>query len=144
MNALQTILLAGFACGVLDGLSATALAGGHWVRLFQFVASGILGPGAFKGGPATAGAGIAVHFFIATSAAAVYYLASRALPILLSHALVAGALYGATVHVFMNTVVIPLSAVQRPFSMRGFLTQLAVHMIVVGPSISLVVQRYSR
>ena len=51
--ALRTILIAGLICGSLDGLCAIALAGGRWIRLFQFIASGVLGPDAFQGGLGT-------------------------------------------------------------------------------------------
>ncbi len=45
----------------------------------------------------------------------------------------------------MNFVVIPLSALQkRPFNARGFMMQLLIHMIVVGPSIAFTVRYYSR
>jgi hypothetical protein len=145
LAALRTILVAGLICGALDGLSALALAGGRWVRLFQFIASGVLGPHAFKGGLGAATLGIALHFSIALCAAAVYYTTSRAVPLLVERAILCGVAYGAAVHLFMYFVTIPLSAIgKRPFSTRGFLTQLMVHMIVVGPSIALVVRHYSR
>jgi hypothetical protein len=140
LAALRTIFLAGVICGTLDGLSAVALAGGRWIRLFQFIASGILGPNAFKGGLGAATLGIALHFSIALGAAAVYYAASRAVPFLVERAILCGIAYGVAVHLFMYFVTIPLSAIGK----RGFLTQLMVHMIVVGPSIALVVRHYSR
>jgi hypothetical protein len=143
--ALRTILIAGLICGVLDGLSAVALSGGRWVRLFQYLASGLLGPRAFVGGMATVALGIAAHFSVALGAAAVFYWASRALPFMIDQALLCGVVFGILVHVFMNFVVIPLSALQkRPFNARGFGIQLLIHMIVVGPSIALTVRYYSR
>lgn len=54
-------------------------------------------------------------------------------------------MYGAVVHVFMTFVVIPLSAIgSRPFVLRSFVAFLLVSMVVVGPSISLTVRRFSR
>jgi hypothetical protein len=86
-----------------------------------------------------------MHFSIALGASTVYYSASRALPFLIERALLSGILFGALVHVFMNYVVIPLSAIgPRHFNARSFLTQLLVHMVVVGPSIALTVRHYSR
>jgi hypothetical protein len=139
--ALRTILTAGLICGVLDGLSALALSAGRWMRLFQFIASGLLGPSAFNGGVRTALLGIAMHFSVALGAAAVYYTASRALPMLNDRAIPSGILFGILVHVFMNYVVIPLSAIgRRPFNTQSFAAQLAVHMIVVGPTIALTIR----
>ncbi len=137
--------MAGLICGVLDGLSAIALSSGRWVRLFQYLASGLLGPRAFEGGMATVALGIAAHFTVALGASAVFYWASRALPFMIEQALLCGVAFGILVHVFMNFVVIPLTALQkRPFSTKGFMMQLLIHMIVVGPSIALTVQYYSR
>jgi hypothetical protein len=139
--ALRTILIAGLICGVLDGLSALALSAGRWMRLFQFIASGLLGPNSFNGAVSTALVGIAMHFSVALGAAAVYYSTSRAIPFMIDHAIPSGILFGILVHVFMNFVVIPLSAIgRRPFNARAFAAQLAVHMIVVGPTIALTVR----
>jgi len=143
--ALRTILVAGLICGTLDGLCALGLSAGRFVRLFRFLASGLLGPKAFEGGMATVALGIAVHFSVALGAAAVFFWASRALPFMIEQAVLCGVLFGVLVHVFMNFVVIPLSAIgRRPFNARAFVMQLLVHMIVVGPSIALTVRYYSR
>jgi hypothetical protein len=143
--ALRAILMAGLICGTLDGLSALALSGGRWMRLFQFIASGLLGPRSFNGGLATVALGIAAHYSIALGAAAIYYGASGPLPFLVERAVLCGVVFGVLVHLFMNFVVLPLSAIgRRPFNGRGFVMQLLVHMIVVGPSIALTIQYYSR
>lgn len=147
-GAVKTILLAGFVCGVLDGLSAIALTkalGGSTVRMFQGIARGLQGTAAFQQGANSALLGVALHFAIAFGAAAVYYVASRLLPVLVRRALLCGVLYGVVVHLFMTFVVIPLSAIgPRPFVPRVFCYLLAIHMVVVGPSISLTVRRFSQ
>ena len=144
-RAAQIILIAGLICGTLDGLSALALSGGKFVRLFQFIASGLLGPEAFKGGMKVAALGVALHFLIALGASAVFYAASRALPLLIDHAVLCGVLFGVAIHLFMNFAVIPMSAIgRRPFNPTGFGLQLLVHMIVVGPTIALTIRHYSR
>jgi len=89
--------------------------------------------------------GLALHFVVALGAAAVYYFASRWLPILLLRPLVSGAAFGVVVHLFMNFVVIPLSRIgMRPFVLRSFVIFLLVSMIVIGPSISLTLRHFSR
>jgi hypothetical protein len=138
MRAVQAVIAAGLVCGTLDGISALLVSGAKWMRLFQFIASGVLGQQSFTGGIKTAVLGIGLHYAIAFGATIVYYSASRFLPILLDRALPFGVLYGICVHLFMTFVVVPMSAIGwRPHTARGFLTQLAVHMIVVGPSIAL-------
>src|SRR5213594_3096116 len=88
-RALPTILWAGLVSGTLDitaALIVYARFGAFSVRLLQGIASGLLGKDAFQGGLATAFLGLLCHFFIATSAAAVYYVASRRMAILVQHA----------------------------------------------------------
>ncbi len=136
----------GAAAGVLDIVAAFvvyALRGVSPVRILQSIASGLLGPAAFQGGASTAALGLVVHFFIATVAAASYYLASRKLPRLAQRPLTFGPLYGVAVYVVMTFVVVPLSAVpKRPFSPGLALVMLAVHMACVGLPIALAVGRY--
>lgn len=141
----RAILAAGLICGTLDGLTALVLSSGHFVRLFQFIASALLGPSSFEHGAATVVLGVAIHYSIALAAAVAYYTASRALPVLLQRALPFGVLYGIAVHLFMQFVVLPVTALgRRPFNLSSFLIYLAVHMVVVGPSITLSLRRFSR
>jgi hypothetical protein len=63
---------------------------------------------------------------------------------LVSHAFACGIVYGVLIHLFMSFIVIPLSrAPKRKFSASSFLSQLAVHMFIVGLSISLIVRHFS-
>jgi len=147
-RALPTILRAGLVSGALDitaALIVYARFGRSSVRLLQGIASGLLGQAAFQGGLATALLGLVCHFFIATSAAAVYFAGSRRLPILIERAVVSGALYGMAVYFFMQLVVIPLSAIgPRPFSLRATIIGIVIHIFCVGLPIALIVRRYSR
>jgi uncharacterized membrane protein YagU involved in acid resistance len=115
------------------------------MRMFQFIASGALGAAAFTGGISTAALGIVLHYSIALGAAVVYYLASQRLPILIQRAAITGMIYGVLVFLFMNRVIIPLSAIgKRPFVRSASLPQIAVHMLIVGPTIALAIRHYSR
>jgi hypothetical protein len=147
-KAVQAILMATLICGVLDGLSAVGLSiafGNGPIRMLQGIASGMLGPSALKGGAGTAALGLALHFVIAFGASVVYYLASRVLVVLIDRALLAGIGYGIVVHLFMQYVVIPLSAIgKRPFVLRTFVALVIVHVVVVAPSIALSIRRFSR
>jgi len=148
VRAYRAIFWAGFICGVLDGVSAIvvfAFFGSQPLRIFQGIASGLLGRGAFDGGVATALIGVALHFVVAFGAATVYFVASRWFPLLIDRALACGVLYGIAVHVFMSFVVIPMSAIgRRPIVLRSFIAVLIVHMVVVGPAISLSVRHWSK
>ena len=59
----------------------------------QGIASALIGRSAFQGGAATWILGLALHFFIALSMAAVYYAASRKLSFLIEDPLVCGLFY---------------------------------------------------
>jgi hypothetical protein len=140
-NALPAISVGGLLAGSLDLGSAFVTYGAGVPRV---IAGGLLGPGAFHGGVGTYALGIALHFFIATSAAAVYYAASRKLAFLKEHALVCGLFYGIAVFLTMNLVVLPLSAlhVRGPFQLAGLIQGLLVHMFFIGLPISLSVRRF--
>ena len=114
------------------------------MQLLQGIAAGVLGSRAFEGGIATAVFGVFCHYFIAFSAATVYVTASRWIPFLLEHAVVAGALYGIAVYFFMNRIVVPLSgAVKFPFSFKMMVIGVVIHIFCVGLPIAIVVRRFS-
>ena len=73
-RAFDTIVLGGFTAGVLDIADAfivTTINGGTPTRVLQAIASGMLGREAYQGGAPVAALGLALHFLIACSAAAV-------------------------------------------------------------------------
>ena len=148
-KALHGLFWAGFMCGVLDITAAFVVYGLFFGAkpkpLLQGIASGLLGAKAFDGGVVTALLGILCHFVIAFGAAAVYFLASRAVPILLQHPVFSGVLYGVTVYFFMNRIVVPLSAIgQTRFSLKSMIIGVVIHIFCVGLPISLIVYRFSR
>ena len=112
-QALSAIGAAGLVAGVLDIISAclhAATRGVSPVRVLQFVASGLIGRQSFQGGLSTAALGLVLHFVIALGAAAVFYAASRKLPIMLQRPVVAGLIFGLGVWLAMRFVIVPLSA----------------------------------
>jgi hypothetical protein len=139
------IIVGGIAAGVLDILAAFAFRGLYGVspvRVLQGIASGLLGPAAFQGGLPAALLGLALHFVIAFGAAAVYYAASRVLPVLVQRAVLSGMAYGVLVHLFMNQIVLPLSRVSFRTPPWSFvLVMIAIHMLFVGLPIALAVRR---
>jgi hypothetical protein len=141
------ILTGGLIAGVLDITAAIviyAFRGVAPIRILQSVASGLMGPAAFTGGGKTAALGLALHFLIATTAAAVYFLASRRLPALVRNPKLWGSLYGISVWAFMSFVVLPLSSARRqPFDAEMALILVAVHIVCVGLPIAFATRRYS-
>jgi hypothetical protein len=142
-NALLAIAVGGGIAGALDLTQASILFG--W-KIPLAIAGGLLGPQALQGGAGTFALGMLLHFFIACSAAAVYYGASRGLRFMTEHPLVCGLLFGAAVEEVMTLVVLPLSALHArgPYTLHDLILGLVVHMVVVGLPISLSVRRFAR
>ena len=141
MVAIWTITLSAVLAGALD-ISATGLVrrseGVPFRRLLQFVASGMMGTAAFEGGANTAAIGLALHFLIAAIWAALYFSAANYWPVLMREPVLCGVLYGCVVHLVMSRVVMPLSrAPKRPFTWKGWLLQLVIHIVCVGLPIAL-------
>jgi hypothetical protein len=110
------------------------------------IAAGLMGRQAFQGGAGTYILGVLLHFFIAFSAAAVYYAASIRLVFLKEHPLVCGLFFGGAVQEVMNLVVLPLSALHArgPYKLHDLILGLVVHMVVIGLPISFSVRRFAR
>jgi hypothetical protein len=137
------IAVGGGIAGTLDLLQACTLFG--W-KIPLVIAAGLLGRSAFQGGAGTYVLGVLLHFFIACSAAAVYYGASRRLRFLIEYPLVCGLFFGAAVEDVMSFVVLPLSALHArgPYRLHDLLLGLGVHMVVVGLPISYSVRRFGK
>lgn len=145
-RAFPTIALAGLIAGILDITSAFVIAGikgAGSIRMLQGIASGLLGQRSFEGGMATAGLGLAIHFLIAFTAAAVFYAASRKLSSLTQHAVVSGLLYGIAVYIFMYWIVVPLAFPTARYSISRDVTAVIIHIVLIGLPIALVVRRFS-
>ena len=114
-----------------------------WV--LQSVASGWMGSAAFTRGLVGGVVGLASHYGILFVAAAVYLLIGTRVPVLRSHAIACGAAFGATVYLFMNFVVLPLSAFpyKLSYSPPRLLEGLASHAIFVGIPIALCIRRWA-
>ncbi len=145
MSTARAILYGTLAVGVLDGLYACVLSGsrgGTPVRVFQSVASGLVGRDAARaGGYPVALLGLALPFFIASMVFTAYFLVSRKLGLLTRLPLLCGPLFGLLVYFFMYDVVIPLSAIgprTAPRTLDALLHGFAAHVFCVGLPAALV------
>ena len=137
--------LATIAVGTLDALDAIiffGLRGATPVRIFQSIASGLLGRDAFQGDNRTAWIGVGLHYLIAFLIVLVFYMISRRMRFLTAQPVVAGVLYGIVAYGVMNYVVVPMSAaVQGPFSLPVFANGILIHMFGVGLPTALIVRQ---
>jgi hypothetical protein len=137
------IAIGGLSAGTLDLLQASILFGWGVPRV---IAAGLLGPQVIHGGVGIYILGVVLHYFIACSAAAIYYGASRKLPFLRVNWLVCGLFFGMAVENVMNLIVLPLSALHArgPYELKDLILGFVVHMIVVGLPISYSVRRFAK
>jgi hypothetical protein len=142
-NALLAIGVGGGIAGTIDLLQACILFG--W-DIPLAIAGGLLGQRAFTGGVAIYVLGVCLHFFIALSAASIYYAASRKLTFLVQYPLICGLFFGGAVQEVMNLVVLPLSALHArgPYTLHDLLLGLGVHMVVVGLPIAFSMNRFGK
>ena len=122
-----------FVVGILDATDALVffgLRGVRPIRIFQSIASGLLGRVAYSGGMRTAVLGAVLHFFIAFVIVATFLIASRYFRVLLRAPVLTGLLYGLAVYLVMNFVVLPLSAAGRgPLSWPVTINGVLIHML---------------
>ena len=137
------ILAGGFAAGSFDLIAAFLTFGPGVPRA---IAGGLLGREAIHGGVGTYILGLFLHYFIAFSAAAAYCLASRKLEFLREHFFVCGLFFGIGFFLFMQLVVLPLSAYHAmgPYTYRGLVEGLLAHMFLIGLPISTSLRMLSR
>jgi len=152
-SAGRAILWGGLACGVLDITSAIIISlanGGSPVHMLQGIAGALLGPVSFEYGAATAALGLAMHFGVAFTAAAVFYWLSRRIPAMVEWPLPSGILFGVFWLLVMYRGVIPLTIALRTLYLDNVKRSLPalwplpllVHMTCVGLPIALAVRRF--
>ena len=103
-------------------------------RIFQSVAAGLLGrEAAIAGGNRTAALGLALHFFIALTMAAIYFLVARRWAVLWRRPWPMGGLYGLWLYTAMTYIVLPLSAAGGGATDAVWVTlSVVVHVLLIG------------
>ena len=139
---LVRLALAGFVTGVVDGTFSSVLSVAFYhstvSRLFQGVASVLLGPEALNGGRPTAALGILMHFGVAFGWSAVFLLlVMRSMWV--QHLLespqgvvTVAAVYGPFIWMAMSLVLIPLFTHRPPAIGFRWWVQLIGHFPFVG------------
>ena len=146
-GALRAIVAAGLVVGVLDISSAFVIWWQRGVALqrgLQGIAAGLLGANSYEGGMATAGLGLALHFFVAFVVVSVFYLASRKIPFLMKQPLVSGAFYGIGVYIVMYWFVLPTAFPTFRHRLWNELLAIAIHICLIGWPTAFIVRRYSQ
>jgi hypothetical protein len=148
-GAVPVILQAGFIAGTLDitdNLIFNHYRGITPTMVFQYIASGLIGMKAFRGGVASTILGVALHYTIAFLWTILFYLASRTFAIFTRRPVIVGLLYGAAVYLFMNLIVVPLSRVPHVHSaitLANRINGVLAVLLFIGLTIALLVSRNS-
>jgi hypothetical protein len=144
-SLIKVIAGAGLLVGTLDiatPLILNALHGVRPIRILQGIASGILGRASYNQGLRSAILGLLLHFFIAYTVTTIYILASRKLP-LSRRPFLCGTLYGISVYIVMNYVVLPLSKIGLRISPPiGVLIGVVTLIVCIGLPLAFIARRY--
>ena len=147
-SVFHTIILGGLAVGVLDSIAAmtnAAIRGVTPDRVWQYVASSVLGPESFNGGAQSIALGLLFHFCVAFGVATGFYVLARMFPVLIRYAVPASIVYGIGVFFAMSYLIVPLTAVrQGAFTWYGLISGLIIHMLFVGLPVGLITKRFAR
>ena len=147
-SALKTIVLGGLAVGVLDAAAASLTAllrGGSPARVWQYVASSLLGNESFDRGTTSILIGLLIHFGVAFGVATSFYLLTRIFPLLLRQPVISGIVYGIVVYFAMAYAIVPMTAVKPgAFSWSGLVIGLITHILCVGLPPALIANRFAR
>jgi len=135
-HARNRVLLAGFTAGLADFLFASitrVMNGGSWMDPWKGVAGCLIGKAAREGGFEIVLLGIALHFFICFSAAAMLYFILKKAPSLPRQWLLVAVVYGIVFMLVMNYVVAPLSRAGRSiYPVETLPINAFLHIVLVG------------
>jgi hypothetical protein len=147
----RLLLRAWFATALVDGLFASALSVFAYhstvTRLWQGVASTVLGPAAFEGGAHTALLGIVMHVGVAFAWSALFVALVARSPRLRraltfpTGVVAVAALYGPFIWLVMSLAVIPLLTGRPPRITARWWIQLVGHAFFVALPMAIVVAR---
>jgi hypothetical protein len=115
--SIATWLWVGLVAGILDiseNIIYNHFRGVTPKMIFQYIASGLIGMQSFQMGSKSIALGVVIHFCIALTWTAIFYLASRRIAVLRERPVICGLLYGALVYVVMTYLVLPLTQVPPP------------------------------
>ena len=150
-NVLRTLLRAWLTIAVIDGIFATLLPvvayGAPLGRVWQGVASTLLGPSAMQGGGRTMLVGLVMHAGVAFAWTTVFLALALASPALRrtverpTGMIAVSAVYGPAIWMVMSFLVIPALTGRAPTIDRRWWVQLVAHIPFVALPIVAVVGR---
>jgi uncharacterized membrane protein YagU involved in acid resistance len=146
-RSLWTIFWIGLVAGTLDiteNIVFNAFRGITPWRIFQYIGSGLLGRHSFQMGWTSVGLGVAIHYAIALTWTAIFYIVATKFVSLTRRPILSGLIYGMIVYVVMNFAVLPLTAVPprpAPMTLVNRVNAVLALMFCIGLPIALLVKK---
>ncbi|MCG2617819.1 DUF1440 domain-containing protein [Terrimonas sp. NA20] len=145
----SAIFKAGLLAGTMDILAAFikySLEGKKDVTvILRYIATGVLGKEAMKGGPGIALFGLALHYFIAFVFTILLFLLYEKMRLTRYHPLLIGFMYGIFTWLAMNLVILPLSHVpggRGPINWEQAVIGSLILIACIGFPVSLLARKY--
>lgn len=141
-----TWLWIGLIAGVLDiseNIVYNHFRGATPKMIFQYIASGLIGMSSFQMGSKSVVLGVAIHFSIALTWTAIFYLASRRIAVMRERPVISGLSFGVVVYLVMTYLVLPLTHVpppRHPPTLWTRVNALLPLLFCIGLTISLLVR----
>ena len=143
-SILITLFWLGLLTGTLDGLAA--IIWGHKTRaviIFQYIASGVFGSAAFKGGTTMVLWGIFFHYVIAYSVTVVLFITYPGFISTFRNKYFVAVAFALITWVFTNLLIVPLSQIGfGPMHAGGIIIGFLILILTIGLPIALVADRY--
>jgi hypothetical protein len=146
-KSLGQIFWIGLVAGTLDiaeNIVFNACRGFRPWQIFQFIASGLIDGRSFQLGWVSIALGVVIHYAIALTWTAIFYIAATRFNVLSRRPILSGLLYGVLVYVIMNFIVLPLSTVPAGPSAAALVTRVnavLALMFCIGLPVALLVKR---
>lgn len=145
------ILLTAAFVALVDGADAviyTIARGSSGERVFQFIASVVLGKQAYELAPWSTALGILMHCGVALALTAVYFALVPAIEKLTRNRLLSGFLYGLATWIFINQFLFVVIGIKSSYTAlppwQGLLNGVAAHIFCVGIPIAFGAARWRR
>jgi hypothetical protein len=148
-HVVWTVLWIGLVAGTLDiseNIIFNAFRHITPYMIFQYISSGLIDGRSFTMGAASVVLGVGIHYTIAVTWTAIFYLLSRKILILTRHAAISGIIYGGLVYVIMNFVVLPLTRVphaRAAMTVASRVSGVLALLFCIGLAISLLVKKFA-
>jgi hypothetical protein len=146
-GTVAAILRIGLIAGTLDiseNLIFNYFRGITPTRIFQYIAGGLIGPQSAHLGMESVALGVVIHYTIALTWTAIFYLASMRIAVLIRRPVICGILYGGFVYIIMNFVVLPLTRVphaRAPMTLASRVSGVLALLFCIGLTVALLTRR---